>query len=79
MFSVTFLFSHSRHISSIRGELVPYLVRKQFSKTTNRQTAKDDGEDQKQQLKKSDSSTNNGQCVPSLLFSCIALQKWNEL
>lgn len=70
-----FLFSHSRHISSIRGELVPYLVRKQFSKTSNRQTAKDDAEDQKQQLKKSDISTNHGRCLLSFLVFMYNLKQ----
>lgn len=50
-----------RSISSIRGELVPYLVRKQFSKTTNSQKIKDDTEDQNQ--KKTDGSASHGQCL----------------
>lgn len=54
-------FLYCRSISSIRGELVPYLVRKQFSKTTNSQKIKDDVEDQNQ--KNNDGSTNHGQCL----------------
>ncbi|XP_058500708.1 translation initiation factor eIF-2B subunit gamma [Solea solea] len=38
----------NKSITSIRGELVPYLVRKQFSKTTNSHRPKDDAEDQNQ-------------------------------
>lgn len=53
-----FFFLSSRSISSIRGELVPYLVRKQFSKTINSQKIKDDTEDQSQKM--SDGSTNHG-------------------
>lgn len=41
---------------------MPYLVRKQFSKTANHQKPKDDVEDEKKQ-KKSDGSTNHGQCL----------------
>ena len=48
-----------RSISSIRGELLPYLVRKQFSKTTISHKIKEDAEDQSQKM--SDSSTNQGQ------------------
>ena len=40
-----------RSISSIRGELVPYLVRKQFSKAANSQTTKDEADDQSQKHK----------------------------
>uniref|UniRef100_A0A667WDR0 Translation initiation factor eIF2B subunit gamma n=1 Tax=Myripristis murdjan TaxID=586833 RepID=A0A667WDR0_9TELE len=50
--SVVDFLTDNKSISSIRGELVPYLVRKQFSKTINGQKTKDDVEDQNQ--KKSD-------------------------
>lgn len=53
--SVVDFLADNKSISSIRGELVPFLVRKQFSKTVNSQKTKDDVEDQKQ--KKNDSST----------------------
>uniref|UniRef100_A0A7N6FAE6 Translation initiation factor eIF2B subunit gamma n=1 Tax=Anabas testudineus TaxID=64144 RepID=A0A7N6FAE6_ANATE len=46
--AVVDFLSENKSISSIRGELVPYLVRKQFSKTTNSQKPKDDTEDQNQ-------------------------------
>lgn len=59
MLKSCFIFLYCRSISSIRGELVPYLVRKQFSKTTNSQKIKDDTEDQNQ--KQNDGSTNHGQ------------------
>lgn len=51
-----------KSISSIRGELVPYLVRKQFSKTDNSPKTKDDVEDQSQ-------STNEGSISHELLIS----------
>ncbi|XP_075877454.1 translation initiation factor eIF2B subunit gamma [Nelusetta ayraudi] len=72
----------NKHISSIRGELVPYLVRKQFSKTSNRQAAKDDAEDQKQQLKKSDGSTNQELLISSRDEPLLQLAQerscWND-
>lgn len=46
---------------------MPYLVRKQFSKTANCQKPKDDAEDEKKQ-KKSDGSTNHGQCLHQFGF-----------
>lgn len=66
-FFYSFLLSSYRLISSIRGELVPYLVRKQFSKTANHQKPKDDAEGEKKQ-KKSDGSTNHGQCLHQFGF-----------
>ncbi|KAG7456960.1 hypothetical protein MATL_G00241450 [Megalops atlanticus] len=45
----------NKSISSIRGELVPYLVRKQFSKSVNSQKNK---EDLDQNLKKKDTNMN---------------------
>lgn len=59
-FFFLFISLFLRSISSIRGELVPYLVRKQFSKAANSQKMKDDSEDQTQ--KKNDGSTNHGYC-----------------
>uniref|UniRef100_A0A3P8SH01 Translation initiation factor eIF2B subunit gamma n=1 Tax=Amphiprion percula TaxID=161767 RepID=A0A3P8SH01_AMPPE len=46
--AVVDFLTENKSISSIRGELVPYLVRKQFSKTTDSQKMKDDAEDQTQ-------------------------------
>uniref|UniRef100_A0A665UI11 Translation initiation factor eIF2B subunit gamma n=1 Tax=Echeneis naucrates TaxID=173247 RepID=A0A665UI11_ECHNA len=46
--AVVDFLTENKSISSIRGELVPYLVRKQFSKTTNSQKNKDDVDDQNQ-------------------------------
>ncbi|KAM3865576.1 translation initiation factor eIF2B subunit gamma [Diretmus argenteus] len=54
--SVVDFLADNKSISSIRGELLPYLVRKQFSKTVNGQKTKDDVEDQNQ--KKKDDNTN---------------------
>lgn len=51
-----------RFISSIRGELVPYLVRKQFSKTSSFQKSKEDTDEQKTQ-KVNEGSTSHGQCL----------------
>ncbi|KAG7253785.1 hypothetical protein CRUP_029619, partial [Coryphaenoides rupestris] len=45
------LYCLKKSISSIRGELVPYLVRKQFSKATNSQAIKDEADDQSQKQK----------------------------
>ncbi|XP_076000953.1 translation initiation factor eIF2B subunit gamma [Genypterus blacodes] len=44
--AVVDFLSENKFISSIRGELVPYLVRKQFSTALNSQKLKDDVEDQ---------------------------------
>ncbi|XP_061878861.1 translation initiation factor eIF-2B subunit gamma [Entelurus aequoreus] len=51
--AVVDFLTDNKAISSIRGELVPYLVRKQFSKPRNNPKSKDDTEEQSQ--KKSDS------------------------
>ncbi|KAM3604713.1 uncharacterized protein V6R79_015231 [Siganus canaliculatus] len=70
----------NKSISSIRGELVPYLVRKQFSKTTNSQKIKDDVEDQEQ--KKTDGSTNNDLLISSRDEPLLQLAQdrscWND-
>uniref|UniRef100_A0A8C6VQB8 Translation initiation factor eIF2B subunit gamma n=1 Tax=Nothobranchius furzeri TaxID=105023 RepID=A0A8C6VQB8_NOTFU len=46
--AVVDFLTENKSISSIRGELVPLLVRKQFSKTLSKQKMKDDSEDQTQ-------------------------------
>ncbi|KAG7525204.1 hypothetical protein JOB18_023542 [Solea senegalensis] len=56
----------NKSITSIRGELVPYLVRKQFSKTTNSHRPKDDAEDQNQ--KRTDCPANHE----------ILISSWDE-
>uniref|UniRef100_A0AAQ4QYJ8 Translation initiation factor eIF2B subunit gamma n=1 Tax=Gasterosteus aculeatus aculeatus TaxID=481459 RepID=A0AAQ4QYJ8_GASAC len=55
--AVVDFLADNKSISSIRGELLPYLVRKQFSKTTNCPKSKDDADDQTQ--KTADGSTNS--------------------
>uniref|UniRef100_A0A9J7X7Y9 Translation initiation factor eIF2B subunit gamma n=1 Tax=Cyprinus carpio carpio TaxID=630221 RepID=A0A9J7X7Y9_CYPCA len=48
--SVVDFLVHNKSVTSIRGELVPYLVRKQFSKSLNSQNETEDSEkNQKQQ------------------------------
>ncbi|XP_024130165.1 translation initiation factor eIF-2B subunit gamma [Oryzias melastigma] len=78
--AVVDFLSENKSISSIRGELVPYLVRKQFSKTTNSEKIKDDCEDQTQ--KKSDSSTDHELFISSrdepLLQRAQELSCWND-
>uniref|UniRef100_A0A8C5D048 Translation initiation factor eIF2B subunit gamma n=1 Tax=Gadus morhua TaxID=8049 RepID=A0A8C5D048_GADMO len=49
--SVVDFLAENKSISSIRGELVPYLVRKQFSKAANSQTTKDEADEQSQKQK----------------------------
>ncbi|KAM9789309.1 translation initiation factor eIF2B subunit gamma [Neosynchiropus ocellatus] len=44
--AVVDFLSNNKFISSIRGELVPYLVRKQFSKAMNSQKSKEESDDQ---------------------------------
>ncbi|KAE8290936.1 Translation initiation factor eIF-2B subunit gamma eIF-2B GDP-GTP exchange factor subunit gamma [Larimichthys crocea] len=70
----------NKSISSIRGELVPYLVRKQFSKTTNSQKIKDDAEDQNQ--KKNDGPTNHELLISSRDEPLLQLAQerscWND-
>uniref|UniRef100_A0A8C7I2N1 Translation initiation factor eIF2B subunit gamma n=1 Tax=Oncorhynchus kisutch TaxID=8019 RepID=A0A8C7I2N1_ONCKI len=53
--SVVDFLADNKSISSIRGELVPYLVRKQFSKSTNSPKVIDETH---QNLKKNDSNVN---------------------
>ncbi|KAM9844801.1 translation initiation factor eIF2B subunit gamma [Aulostomus maculatus] len=54
--AVVDFISERKSFSSIRGDFIPYLVRKQFSRTIASQILKDDADDQSQ--RKDDSSTN---------------------
>uniref|UniRef100_A0A4W6DXH5 Translation initiation factor eIF2B subunit gamma n=1 Tax=Lates calcarifer TaxID=8187 RepID=A0A4W6DXH5_LATCA len=78
--AVVDFLTENKSISSIRGELVPYLVRKQFSKTTNSQKNKDDAEDQNQ--KKNDGSTNHELLISSRDETLLQLAQdrscWND-
>uniref|UniRef100_A0A3P8WDY9 Translation initiation factor eIF2B subunit gamma n=1 Tax=Cynoglossus semilaevis TaxID=244447 RepID=A0A3P8WDY9_CYNSE len=47
--AVVDFLTENKSITSIRGELIPYLVRKQFSKTINSHKTKDDTDDQSQE------------------------------
>lgn len=49
--AVVDFLSNNKFISSIRGELVPYLVRKQFSKAMNCQKSKEESDDQSSTIK----------------------------
>lgn len=51
------LFFSPRSVSSIRGELIPYLVRKQFSKSMTSPNVNDEAD---QNLKKKDGNPNLG-------------------
>ncbi|KAK7945653.1 hypothetical protein WMY93_001381 [Mugilogobius chulae] len=61
--AVVDFLTENKSISSIRGELVPYLVRKQFSKLTNSSKIKDDTDDQSQ--KKTDNVANHELLIAS--------------
>lgn len=78
--AVVDFLTENKSISSIRGELVPYLVRKQFSKTSNSQKMKDDGEDQTQM--KNDGSSNHEILMSSRDESLLQLAQerscWND-
>ncbi|XP_030016912.1 translation initiation factor eIF2B subunit gamma [Sphaeramia orbicularis] len=78
--AVVDFLTDNKSISSIRGELVPYLVRKQFSKTTSSQKIKDDTEDQNQ--KKNDGHTNQELLISSrdepLLQLAHERSCWND-
>ncbi|TWW73955.1 Translation initiation factor eIF-2B subunit gamma eIF-2B GDP-GTP exchange factor subunit gamma [Takifugu flavidus] len=71
----------NKFISSIRGELVPYLVRKQFSKMTNFQKSKDDTAEQKNQKLK-EGSTNHELLISSRDERLLQLAQerscWND-
>lgn len=70
----------NQSISSIRGELVPFMVRKQFSKTFTSPKVKDDADEQNQ--KKNDSSTNHELLLSSRDESLLQLAQerscWND-
>lgn len=78
--AVVDFLTENKSISSIRGELVPYLVRKQFSKTSNSQKMKDDAEDQTQM--KNDGSSNHEILMSSRDESLLQLAQerscWND-
>uniref|UniRef100_A0A8D3D4U5 Translation initiation factor eIF2B subunit gamma n=1 Tax=Scophthalmus maximus TaxID=52904 RepID=A0A8D3D4U5_SCOMX len=78
--AVVDFLTENKSISSIRGELVPYLVRKQFSKTTDSHKVKEDAEDQNQ--KKSDCSTNHEILISSRDEPLLQLSQerscWND-
>ncbi|XP_053294627.1 translation initiation factor eIF-2B subunit gamma [Pleuronectes platessa] len=78
--AVVDFLTENKSISSIRGELLPYLVRKQFSKTTNSHKIKEDAEDQSQKM--SDSSTNQELLITSRdeLLLQLAQERscWND-
>ncbi|MED6274316.1 hypothetical protein CHARACLAT_015123, partial [Characodon lateralis] len=78
--AVVDFLTENKSISSIRGELVPYLVRKQFSKTTDSQKVREDSEDQT--LKKNDSSTNHELLIASRDEPLLQLAQerscWND-
>uniref|UniRef100_A0A1A8IJG9 Translation initiation factor eIF2B subunit gamma n=1 Tax=Nothobranchius kuhntae TaxID=321403 RepID=A0A1A8IJG9_NOTKU len=78
--AVVDFLTENKSISSIRGELVPLLVRKQFSKTLSKQKMKDDSEDQTQ--KKNDGSTDHELLISSLDESLLQLAQerscWND-
>nr|XP_057922421.1 translation initiation factor eIF-2B subunit gamma isoform X2 [Doryrhamphus excisus] len=78
--AVVDFLTDNKSISSVRGELVPYLVRKQFSKTRCSPKSKDDTEEQSQ--KKSDSSTNNELLISSRDDPLLQLAQerscWND-
>ncbi|TDH05731.1 hypothetical protein EPR50_G00125400 [Perca flavescens] len=78
--AVVDFLADNKSISSIRGELVPYLVRKQFSKTTNSPKIKDDAENQNQ--KTNDGSTNHELLISSRDESLLQLAQerscWND-
>ncbi|XP_056277083.1 translation initiation factor eIF-2B subunit gamma [Pseudoliparis swirei] len=78
--AVVDFLADNKSISSIRGELVPYLVRKQFSKTTNSPKIKDDAEDQNQ--KTIDGSSNHELLISSRDEPLLQLAQerscWND-
>ncbi|XP_061588240.1 translation initiation factor eIF-2B subunit gamma [Cololabis saira] len=78
--AVVDFLTENKSISSIRGELVPYLVRKQFSKTINSQKTKEDSEDQTQ--KKDHSSTDHELFISSRDEPLLQLAQerscWND-
>lgn len=77
--SVVDFLVDNKSISSIRGELVPYLVRKQFSKTSQSQRPKDDSN---QDQKKKDRNANLDILTSSKDDSLLQLARerscWND-
>ncbi|XP_039877707.1 translation initiation factor eIF-2B subunit gamma [Simochromis diagramma] len=78
--AVVDFLTENKSISSIRGELVPYLVRKQFSKTVNSQKLKDDTDDQTQE--KNDGPANHELLISSRDEPLLQLAQerscWND-
>ncbi|XP_061550105.1 translation initiation factor eIF-2B subunit gamma [Phycodurus eques] len=78
--AVVEFLTDNKSISSVRGELVPYLVRKQFSKARSSPKLKDDTDEQSQN--KSDSSTNNELLISSRDDPLLQLAQerscWND-
>ncbi|KAM9791619.1 translation initiation factor eIF-2B subunit gamma [Syngnathus typhle] len=78
--AVVDFLNDNKSISSIRGELVPYLVRKQFSKARSSPKLKDDSDEQSQT--KSDNSTNNELLISSRDDGLLQLAQerscWND-
>ncbi|XP_037131366.1 translation initiation factor eIF-2B subunit gamma [Syngnathus acus] len=78
--AVVDFLNDSKSISSIRGELVPYLVRKQFSKARSSPKRQDDSDEQSQT--KSDNSTNNELLISSRDDGLLQLAQerscWND-
>ncbi|XP_077415988.1 translation initiation factor eIF2B subunit gamma [Vanacampus margaritifer] len=78
--AVVDFLTDNKSISSVRGELVPYLVRKQFSKARSSPKSKDDTDEQSQ--KKSDNSTNNELLISSRDDRLLQLAQerscWND-
>uniref|UniRef100_A0A3P9KWD7 Translation initiation factor eIF2B subunit gamma n=1 Tax=Oryzias latipes TaxID=8090 RepID=A0A3P9KWD7_ORYLA len=76
--AVVDFLSENKSISSIRGELLPYLVRKQFSKTANCEKIKDDCEDQTQKKSSTDDEVVISSRDESLLQRAQELSCWND-
>ncbi|XP_034039029.1 translation initiation factor eIF-2B subunit gamma isoform X2 [Thalassophryne amazonica] len=78
--AVVDFLTDNKSMSSIRRELVPYLVRKQFSRTVNVQKSSDDTEDQNQ--KKSNSHSNHELRISSWDEALLQLAQerscWND-
>ncbi|XP_054616700.1 translation initiation factor eIF-2B subunit gamma [Dunckerocampus dactyliophorus] len=78
--AVVDFLTDNKSISSVRGELVPYLVRKQFSKTRSNPKSKDDTEEQSK--KKSDDSINSELLISSRDDPLLQLAQerscWND-
>ncbi|XP_019727215.1 translation initiation factor eIF2B subunit gamma isoform X1 [Hippocampus comes] len=78
--AVVDFLTDNKSISSVRGELVPYLVRKQFSKARSSPKPKDDTDEQSQT--KSDNSPNNELLISSRDDRLLQLAQerscWND-